>query len=389
VSDIFISYAREDRERVKTIAKALAASGWTVWWDPEIPLGKVYRDVIQEALDAARCIVVVWSKASIRSNWVIEEAEEGHRRNILVPILIDRELTIPLGLRSLQTADLTRRSQIAGSRVFGDVTANITRILDKPHADPQKPPPRKPLRGLRRATDDNATEKPERKRKKREVPAAEVSDMEELPDLQAVALQGRWKEQVVVPQATIVLSRAGGPARVEVPESRFGRFVSFSRAYSWVDGSFFAEKRVTAIVGVSVEKVSVLGELNIGRLLFTMVYGRGLTDAPQLRITEVAVDGLSLGGKSVSIEYEPDPVGNLLVSRQREVTRGSLNASLVRRINVAGSTVMGNAIRTMTLGDIRFFRTIVSTGSRRITGLEIVKDNEHRLSLCSVAVRED
>lgn len=40
MSDIFISYAREDRAKVKPLAEALARRGWKVWWDPTIPTGR-------------------------------------------------------------------------------------------------------------------------------------------------------------------------------------------------------------------------------------------------------------------------------------------------------------------------------------------------------------
>ena len=33
MSEIFISYASEDLERVKPIVEALALQGWAVWWD--------------------------------------------------------------------------------------------------------------------------------------------------------------------------------------------------------------------------------------------------------------------------------------------------------------------------------------------------------------------
>ncbi len=35
------------------IAEALEANGWAVWWDRRIPPGKIFAQVIKEALDAA------------------------------------------------------------------------------------------------------------------------------------------------------------------------------------------------------------------------------------------------------------------------------------------------------------------------------------------------
>jgi hypothetical protein len=96
LSDIFISYAREDRGRAKQLAEALKAQGWSVFWDRTIPPGKTWREVIAKALHEARCVVVAWSEASIASGWVHEEAEEGHERKILVPIFFE-EVKPPMG----------------------------------------------------------------------------------------------------------------------------------------------------------------------------------------------------------------------------------------------------------------------------------------------------
>ena len=41
MADIFLSYKREDREKVRPIVDALQAKGWTVWWDTRIGAGEV------------------------------------------------------------------------------------------------------------------------------------------------------------------------------------------------------------------------------------------------------------------------------------------------------------------------------------------------------------
>jgi len=87
--DIFISYAREDRKLAKELAEALKAQGWKVWWDRVIPSGKTFDEVIEQAIDDAKCIVVLWSKISVKSSWVRTEAAEGAERGILVPIQIE------------------------------------------------------------------------------------------------------------------------------------------------------------------------------------------------------------------------------------------------------------------------------------------------------------
>jgi hypothetical protein len=105
VSDVFISYARDDKPRAELVAQALEREAISVWWDRNIPPGKSYDQVIEEALDAAKCVIVLWSSQSVASDWVRAEAAEGSRREVLVPAFIE-EAKLPLEFRRLQTVNL-------------------------------------------------------------------------------------------------------------------------------------------------------------------------------------------------------------------------------------------------------------------------------------------
>jgi formylglycine-generating enzyme required for sulfatase activity len=137
MSDIFISYARQDRPRAETLARALEEHGWSVWWDWNIPAGKTFRQVIQAALDEARCVVVLWSARSITRKWVLEEASEGEQRGILVPVRIEN-VRPPLGFRSIQAADLIDWEGKPGAPAFRRLCADIEALIGAP-ADSASP----------------------------------------------------------------------------------------------------------------------------------------------------------------------------------------------------------------------------------------------------------
>jgi TIR domain-containing protein/Big-like domain-containing protein len=125
MADIFISYASEDRQRAGQLAELLEAEGWPVWWDRRIPAGRTWRSVLEDALDDARCMIVLWSEHSVKSQWVAEEAEEARRLGkTLVPVLIQR-VEPPMGFRAIQAADLIdwdgSRSNPAARMLIADV----------------------------------------------------------------------------------------------------------------------------------------------------------------------------------------------------------------------------------------------------------------------------
>jgi len=131
MSDIFISYASADRDKAERIAKVLNSRGWTVWWDRTIPPGKTFDEVIEDAIDSTACIVVLWSAASVTSDWVKTEASEGSRRKVLVPILID-EVKIPLEFRRIQAANLVGWDNSPAHPELVKVYHSIAEISGKP-----------------------------------------------------------------------------------------------------------------------------------------------------------------------------------------------------------------------------------------------------------------
>lgn len=105
MADIFISYARADKDKAKILAEALGKQNWNLWWDPKIPAGKTFDEEIEKALAKAKCVIVLWSKTSVNSRWVRTEASEGAERKILVPVLLD-SVVLPLEFKRIQAVDL-------------------------------------------------------------------------------------------------------------------------------------------------------------------------------------------------------------------------------------------------------------------------------------------
>lgn len=125
---IFISYATEDRERARRLAEYLESRGWSVWWDRNIPVGRAFDEVIEEALRVARCAVVLWSKAGVASRWVRSEASDAARRDILVPVLLE-DVTIPLEFRLFQALDLREWISATDTSALAALHDAISRIV--------------------------------------------------------------------------------------------------------------------------------------------------------------------------------------------------------------------------------------------------------------------
>lgn len=133
MSDIFLSYKSEDKKKAQKIAKALEQKGYSVWWDRVIPPGRTFDDVIEENLDASKCVVVLWSGKSVKSKWVITEAGEGDSRGILIPVFIEK-VKPPLAFRRIEAAELIEWDGKLPNHEFNLLLESVSTILGRPPA---------------------------------------------------------------------------------------------------------------------------------------------------------------------------------------------------------------------------------------------------------------
>ena len=106
MADVFLSYAREDRDKADHIARMLESEGFDVFWDNEIPPGSSWADFIESKLRSAKAMIVLWSESSTTSQWVREEARLGRDAGKLIPAALDSS-SPPFGFGEVQSADLS------------------------------------------------------------------------------------------------------------------------------------------------------------------------------------------------------------------------------------------------------------------------------------------
>jgi adenylate cyclase len=105
LAKVFLSYSREDASAAKQLAECIGRAGHQVWWDRQIQGGSRFATEIDRELKEADAVVVLWSRASVESAWVQDEAAEGRDTGRLVPTTID-SVRPPLGFRQFQSVAL-------------------------------------------------------------------------------------------------------------------------------------------------------------------------------------------------------------------------------------------------------------------------------------------
>ncbi len=130
MSDIFLSYNREDQARARLFAEAFEAVRLTVWWDVTLRSGDAYDEVTEAALRGAKAVVVLWSKRSVVSRWVRAEATIADRCRTLLPAMIE-QCERPIMFELTQTADLTEWHGNTNAPVWIDFLSDLRRMLER------------------------------------------------------------------------------------------------------------------------------------------------------------------------------------------------------------------------------------------------------------------
>ena len=137
MSDIFISYSREDSKFVEALIIALIDYGWSVWSDKSgISEGRPYDEQTENAILEATVALVIWSQSSVKSRWVRAEAAYALSRNKLIPIIADGS-DPPLQFLHIQGVNLVDWRRTNDDAAFKKLASVLSQRLDRVGRIPQ------------------------------------------------------------------------------------------------------------------------------------------------------------------------------------------------------------------------------------------------------------
>jgi tetratricopeptide (TPR) repeat protein len=126
MADVFLSYGRTSHASARRISGALESAGYSVWFDENLPAHRPFSDVIEEQLENARAVIVLWSQGSVQSQWVRSEANRARETGKLIQVRLD-DVRLPMPFDQIQCTDLRgwhgENSSAAWASVLGSVAA--------------------------------------------------------------------------------------------------------------------------------------------------------------------------------------------------------------------------------------------------------------------------
>ncbi|MBW0008069.1 MAG: TIR domain-containing protein, partial [Sphingomonas sp.] len=133
MSHVFISYARSDEPLACLIADELREGGFEVWRDDELPAHRAYADVIEERINGAAAVVVLWSAEAAKSHWVRAEADTARAKLTLIQATLDGTIP-PMPFNQIQCADLKGWDGQRTAAGWRKLVASVAELAGSPAA---------------------------------------------------------------------------------------------------------------------------------------------------------------------------------------------------------------------------------------------------------------
>lgn len=108
MSEVFISYKRDQRDRVEVISNLLKDENVSVWFDANLEVGndEGFDAEIEREIKSAYCVLVCWTPAATRSIYVKAEAKKGLDHKSLLPVFLE-ECSLPIPFNAIDTVNLS------------------------------------------------------------------------------------------------------------------------------------------------------------------------------------------------------------------------------------------------------------------------------------------
>ena len=135
VAVVFISYERSAEATARKVGEALAASGYEPWSDALLPPHRDYTKVIEERLESADVVLVLWSEAAVESQWVRAEANYARERNKLVQVTLDGAIP-PMPFNQIHCASLAHWRGSAKDHEWQMVLGSLGQLCKAPDPTP-------------------------------------------------------------------------------------------------------------------------------------------------------------------------------------------------------------------------------------------------------------
>ena len=129
LSEVFLSYKRDDLARARHIVAALRGAGISVWWDQDIAPGQPWEASIERELSSSKVVIVAWSPAAVESENVKAEARSARADGKLIQVFVET-CNPPLFFGERQGVDLSGWTGDPNDRRFQIVLDAVRAILE-------------------------------------------------------------------------------------------------------------------------------------------------------------------------------------------------------------------------------------------------------------------